>query len=72
MKITIGDLLVHKGEPDNSNPYRGNSICGEERKSALKAFMDRKHTGCYTFWHAPACGGARRVIDPEEVAWETM
>ena len=72
MKTSIGDVLVHKGEPDNSNPYRGHSVMGEERKSALQAFRDRKHVGCYTFWIAPGSGGARRTIDPDDVNWDTM
>ena len=70
--INIGSVLVHKGEPDNSNPYRGESLCGDERVSALRAFRDRKHTGAYTFWHAPANGGASRLVDPESVDWRGL
>ena len=71
MKANIGDVLVHKGEPDNSNPYRGESLSGDERKAALKAFKNRLHTGAYTFWYAPRYGGAKRITDPDDVNWET-
>jgi hypothetical protein len=72
MKYHIGDILVHNGEPDNSNPYRGQAIEGTERKEALTLFKNnltlQKN---YTFWYAPYCGGAKRVISPDEIEWGT-
>jgi hypothetical protein len=68
----IGDVLVHRGEPADGNPYHGQSMCGPARAAALRAFRDGDAKACepYTFWHAPASGGARRIT-AAEVDWES-
>lgn len=71
-KIHIGDVLVHEGEPHDSNPYHGYSLIGAPRKHALRLFkhgLDLDAT--YTFWHAPANGGASQLTDPSKVDWES-
>jgi hypothetical protein len=67
----IGDILVFKGVPESNNPYKGSSLMGEERKSALTAFKHKEKTECYTFWFAPSCGGAKQVLSPDEINWST-
>jgi hypothetical protein len=46
----IGDILVFKGEPIDNNPYKGGSICGNERKAALTAFKNNQATITYSNW----------------------
>lgn len=70
-KVNIGNVLVHKGMPDGGNPYRGQSLLGNERKVALSSFMRGESTKGFTFWHAPSCGGAYRLHRSEEVEWGT-
>ena len=67
--IHIGDVLVHRGEPPNGNPY-GTSLCGPERVKALKAFKEGRPLEGYTYWYGPHSGGACKII-PDEVNWET-
>jgi hypothetical protein len=69
VKAHIGDVVVHHGEPPNSNPYHGNGLMGPERRAALAAFK-RGENGEHTFWYAPCGGGARRITK-EEVNWKT-
>lgn len=67
---TIGDVLVHCGEPPGGNPYRGNSLFGDARVRALTIWKHGGDASPWTFWYAPACGGARK-ISPGEVDWES-
>lgn len=77
-KVSIGNIVIHRGEPDTSNPYRGHgnrvgeritSVSGDERVKALSDFANHRDTSGYTFWYAPPGGGARRLSGPHEVAW---
>lgn len=84
-KVHIGDVVVHKGDPPGHNPYRGvgsnmttyfakdpvTHVSGDERIRALSAFKHGKDTKAYTFWYAPAFGGAYRLQSPDEIGWET-
>lgn len=65
-KIYIGDVLVCSA--NQANPYHG-SLVGPERVEALRAFCDGSLPAELAVWHAPACGGARRLLDPGEVNW---
>ncbi len=67
----IGDVVVHRGEPPDGNPYRGQSLAGSERVAALLAFRDGCPCSEYTFWYAPCCGGARRCRR-DDVEWGTL
>jgi hypothetical protein len=69
ISVHIGDVLVHRGEPRNGNPYLGQSLIGEERVAALRIFKAGGNEA-YTFWYAPACGGAFR-IEASEVDWDS-
>lgn len=71
-KTTIGNVAVHRGEPDGGNPYRGASLMGPERVAALCAFRDGTDCSAYTYWHAPADGGAYRISDPAAIDWTGM
>lgn len=71
-KITIGDIAVHMGMPPENNPYRGIHISGPERATALRAFKEEKDTSQYTFWHAPAGGGASQLTTPTKVDWSGL
>jgi hypothetical protein len=66
----IGDVVVIRGEPPEGNPYRGESLCGPFRKTALSAFKAGHSTPELSFWYAPSFGGARR-IGRADVDWET-
>lgn len=68
---SIGDVIIHIGEPPASNPYRGSSLSGDLRRSALVALRDGGDTEGLTFWHAPTSGGARR-IGSEDIDWRGM
>jgi hypothetical protein len=39
-KIHVGDVAVIRGEPRDGNPYRGESILGNERAAALYSWRD--------------------------------
>ena len=68
----VADVIVHVGEPDNSNPYRGHGLIGDERVAALTAFRNNlASVAKYTFWYAPSGGGARRLGSPAEINWVT-
>jgi hypothetical protein len=67
-RVQIGDVLVHRGEPDGGNPYHGENLCGRERVAALREFKAGRGAG-FSFWFAPSCGGARRIT-AAEVDWE--
>lgn len=69
---TIGDVLVHKGEPPDGNPYHGQTLMGPERQYALVRFMDGEDTTGYTFWYGPFGGGAYRIETPEQVDWRGL
>lgn len=78
---SIGNTVVHRGEPPRSNPYCGRGrrdgeplthVSGDERVEALRAFRDTGEAPDYTFWHAPAVGGARRIEQPTEIDWSGM
>lgn len=70
---TIGDVSVHVGEPPDGNPYRGHSgLMGPDRAAALRAFRDGADTSRWTYWHAPASGGARRIYVCGEIDWRGM
>lgn len=71
-QVPIGDILVHRGEPQAGNPYRGSSICGRERSKALGRFLRLGEISPYSFWHAPACGGAKRLETPPNVQREVL
>lgn len=85
-QATIGNVLVHEGEPPGGNPYRGvgvrfglefknepvTHVSGEQRAELLCRFRDGDSTEGFTFWHAPGSGGARRLSSPEEVDWRGM
>lgn len=69
-RVHIGDVIL---VPDHlANPYhaKGETLCGEPRKALLRAFARGEPTPGYRAWYAPFCGGAR-LIDREEVNWET-
>lgn len=71
-KATIGDVLVHLGEPEDGNPYRGASLMGPLRVLALRAFLEGDPLAAqFTYWYGPASGGARRLEDPDGVRWDT-
>ncbi len=72
MKTAIGNCLVHRGRPDNDNPYKGQSLSGAARQNALQAFRDGEDTQEFTYWHAPCGGGAFEIIDPLKVDWLGM
>lgn len=76
-KPCIGDVAVIVGEPPrdrcgNANPYLGASLLGPLRERLLVALRDGGDTSGYTFWYAPAYGGAYRIESVEDVNWETM
>lgn len=61
---------MHRGVPPEGNPYlRGVDLMGHERATALYRWRDGLPVADYTFWYAPACGGARQLTDPAEVEW---
>ena len=70
MKAHIGDVVVHRGEPKNGNPYSPGGLLGSVRRLALLVFRTGAPIAEFTFWYAPASGGARR-IQASEVDWET-
>lgn len=81
LKTSIGDVLIHHGEPPDGNPYRGwgriagepvTCLAGNGRAPALAAFRDGHDTGDLTFWHGPTNGGARRITDPDDINWKGM
>lgn len=65
--VSLGDVVVHVGEPPQGNPYRAPSLCGPERADALRHFFQGEDTTGLTFWHAPCSGGARRLESPPEL-----
>jgi len=67
--IDIGDILTHEGEP--ANPYKGYQT-GKVRSEALGRFLRGKPTDGLTFWHAPSCGGAKRLTEPPPVMPEVV
>ncbi len=74
---TIGDVAVIRGEPPfdddgNRNPYRGESVLGDERFNALHAYVEGGDTSAYTFWYAPVFGGAYRIKSVEDVNWSGL
>lgn len=77
--MTIGDIVVHRGDPFG-HP-RLNGLMGEERAAALKSFGDRLATNVvwddergrhivplqqYTFWYAPFGAAPEKLLD----AWD--
>jgi hypothetical protein len=70
LNASIGEVGVHLGEPPDGNPYRRNSLIGDERVEALRRFKYGEDTSAYTFWYMPCHGGARRITR-DEVNWET-
>lgn len=76
-KYYIGDVVIHLGEPDNSNPYRGcgsgtypeTHVCGDDRVAAFHEYKETGKRGKYTFWYAPASGGAKRINNRDEIDW---
>ncbi len=75
MKITIGDVLVHAGMPPENNPYRGFRTTyrsGDVRVAALQAFKNETDTSGFTFWYAPAAGGARQLTTPTGIDWSGL
>jgi hypothetical protein len=72
-RVTVGDVVVHRGEPVGGNPYIGRSLLGEERQNALLLLcLGASEAEEFTYWHAPASGGARRIVDADEVAWSSV
>lgn len=77
--MSVGDIVVHRGMPPKGNPYRGGGhtrsdpeepithVSGDERVSALGAFLRLGQAGEYTFWYAPVCGGAYQLLEPPTV-----
>lgn len=68
--IHIGEVKVVVGDPPNNNPYSGMGLIGIERRRALSVFKSGCVSANYTFWYAPAAGGAR-LIASDEVDWES-
>lgn len=66
-KIKIGDVAIVEGWRDN--PYVGPTISGERRAQLLRDYRDAKNTAGFTFWYAPAAGGARKITRPGEIDW---
>ena len=67
----IGDVRVCMGEPPNGNPYLDkNGPQMNDRAEALRKFMRGIPQPEFTFWHAPCCGGAKRITR-DEVNWES-
>ena len=66
----VGDVLVHKGNPPEGDPYKGKSVMFSERVEALRKFKHGEDVGDLTFWYAPWLGGAG-VCTREEVNWGT-
>jgi hypothetical protein len=54
-----------------ANPYV-EGIWGAERSGALGAFLRGRPTPGYEFWHAPSCGGARRLDERPAVRPEVV
>lgn len=69
---SIGDVAVHVGQPEDGNPYRGHGLMGDERVAALRALRDGTDTSRWTYWRAPARGGARRISGREEIDWRGL
>ncbi len=81
VKISIGSVLVHKGNPPENNPFRGfgriagDSITHVSGKERVKALTEFKHgiKNEYTFWDASRGSIIvdRLLISPESIDWET-
>lgn len=71
MRYQIGNVIVHIGTPPHGNPYRGDSLIGASRVNALWALRSGGNTALYTYWYAPAGGGAKQLRGPDEVDWGT-
>jgi hypothetical protein len=71
MKTSIGAIIVHAGNPENSNPYRGEGLFGNERKQALADLKHNVPRPDLTYWIAAESGGARQIHDGRDVNWET-
>lgn len=69
---TIGDVTVVVGRPPQENPYRGEGLMGPEREEALVRYRDGGDTTAWSFWYAPAGGGARELDSPDQVDWRGM
>ena len=67
--VDIGSIEVTR--PGAKNPYT-EGIVGKERSGALGAFLRGRPTPDHEFWHAPSCGGARRLETPPEVRPEVI
>lgn len=73
MKTSIGDVIVHVGMPADGNPYKGEGVNGPDRRAALEAFRDASSAAdAFTYWHAPAMGGARQIRARSEIEWAGM
>lgn len=70
----IGDVIVVIGWPVDGNPYKESArrAEGQERVDALVAFNEASDTSRYTFWHAPAHGGARQIKDARLIDWRGL
>lgn len=78
-KVGIGDVIVHRGMPEDNNPYHRASLMssstmvyGDERVRALTMLADndrRLQYEPYTFWYAPVDGGSHLIVSREEVNW---
>lgn len=73
-KPSIGNVHVVWGMPPGGNPYRpsANKVGGSHRALALKEFRDGIADDDYTFWFAPANGGAHQIFSPDEIDWSGM
>jgi len=84
MSYTIGDVIVHRGEPHDGNPHHGigssydkdaerpfTALIGDERREALRKFKHGEPTSEFTYWYAPYSGGIRHIKHPVEIDWET-
>jgi hypothetical protein len=70
MQINIRDIVLFKGEPPHSNPYLVNApnyVDGLEREVVIKQYLEGRKTEGYTFWYAPAGGGARRLYTTDTI-----
>lgn len=75
--IPIQDVIVHRGEPKNNNPFRG-GVGVRERKNALEKLRTGQNTIDYSFWDgrlgmviSDSRLVDRRIIDKSIIAWHT-
>jgi hypothetical protein len=68
-KYSIGEIRVFVGAV--KNPYQTSGLIGQERVNALTAYKHGGPIERYSFWAAPACGGAVQLLGPEQIDWNT-